>query len=361
MTEPSRPQTSDHHWGVAIIATAAAIWLLTYAKDLLIPLAVALLISWVIDALADGVQSLKLGPVQLPGWASLAVALSFMVIGMTGAGLLIAENASELIDRAPGYEEKLDQLLLDGAAFLGLKQTLNLSGLFAMADLSAVLTQTARALSELIGNAFLIFIYVGFILAEERMFDRKIAMFFVSKEREGQVREMLDQVTIRIRSYLWMKTLTSLMTGLASYIILMVFAVDFALFWSFLIFMLNFIPAIGSIVGAIVPALMALVQFGDPLVALLVLAALGVVAQFFIGNFIEPRMMGRSLNLSPFIIILSLSAWGFVWGIAGMFLSVPLTVVAMIICSHFEATRPIAVVLSSDGEIVRPKGDVPAA
>ncbi len=357
MVDPlSRPRES--HWGITIIAIAAAVWLLTYAKDLLIPLAVALLIAWVIDALADGVQSIKFGGFQIPGWAALASALSFMVIGMTGVGLLIADNATQLIERAPGYEEKLDQLLLEGAAVLGGRQRLDMDGLFAMADLSAVLTQLARALSDLIGNAFLIFIYVGFILAEERMFDRKLAMFFVSADREVQVRKMLDQITIRIRSYLWMKTLTSAMTGLASYVILTLFGIDFALFWSFLIFMLNFIPAIGSIIGAIVPALMALVQFGDPLIALLVLASLGVIAQFFIGNFIEPRMMGRSLNLSPFIIILSLSAWGFVWGIAGMFLSVPLTVVAMIICSHFEATRPVAVVLSSDGEIAKTEGGV---
>ena len=284
-----------------------------------------------------------------------------MVIGMTAIGLLIADNATRLIERAPGYEEKLNQLLLDGAALFGMRQALDMSGLFALADLSAVITQVARALSDLIGNAFLIFIYVGFILAEERMFDRKLAMFFVSADREVQVRKILDQITVRVRSYLWMKTLTSLMTGLASYAILKLFGVDFALFWSFLIFMLNFIPAIGSIIGAIVPALMALVQFGDPLIALLVLAALGVVAQFFIGNFIEPRMMGRSLNLSPFVIILSLSAWGFVWGVAGMFLSVPLTVVAMIICRHFDATRPIAVVLSSDGEIAKSDGSVLAA
>ncbi len=343
----------ETHWGIGIIAVAAGVWLLTYAKELLIPLAVALLISWVIDALADGVRSLKLGRFQLPDWAALIIALTAMVVGLTGIGLLIAENATQLIERAPGYEEKLDQLLLEGAAMLGLQQTLNMDGLFELADLSAVLTQVARALSDLIGNAFLIFIYVGFILAEERMFDRKLAMFFVSADREVQVRAMLDQITVRIRSYLWMKTLTSVMTGLASYVILMLFGVDFALFWSFLIFMLNFIPAIGSIIGAIVPAVMALVQFGDPLIALAVLATLGVIAQFFIGNFVEPRMMGRSLNLSPFIIILSLSAWGFVWGVAGMFLSVPLTVVAMIICSHFEATRPIAVVLSSDGEIAK--------
>lgn len=348
--------TDSHktHWGIVIIAVAAAVWLLTYAKDLLIPLAVALLIAWVIDALADVIREIKVGTLQLPGWAALVLALVSMVVALTGAGLLVADNAAQLIDKAPVYEQKLDQLLLDGAILLGLEQTFDMGALFAMADLSAVLTQFARALSDLIGNAFLIFIYVGFIMAEERMFDRKIAMFFVNADRETNIRKMLDQITIRIRSYLWMKTLTSLMTGLVSYVILSLFAVDFALFWSFLIFLLNFIPAIGSIIGAIVPAVMALVQFGDPFIALAVLGLLGLFAQFLIGNFVEPRMMGRSLNLSPFIIILSLSVWGFIWGIAGMFLSVPLTVVAMIICSHFEGTRPIAVVLSSDGEIVKP-------
>ncbi len=121
-----------------------------------------------------------------------------------------------------------------------------------------------------------------------------------------------------------------------------------------MIFILNYIPTVGSTLGAVLPSLQTLVQFGDPTKFLLVLAILGIFPQFMIGNIIEPRFMGRSLNLSPFVIILSLAVWGFIWGVAGLFLAVPLTVIIMIICSHFAPTRWLAILLSRDGQIAEP-------
>jgi predicted PurR-regulated permease PerM len=338
--------------GVAIIATAAAIWILTYAKDLLVPLAVALLIGWLIDAVADGIEEWSIFGRSPPGWMALTAALIGVIAIMTGAGAFVANSAEQIIEAAPGYEEKLDLLLLQGAELLGIEGAFDFQQFFDSIDLSGLITGLAGALTGLIGNAFLIFIYVGFILAEERVFDAKMSGFFKSDAAEQEARQVLGVISSSIQSYLRVKTLTSAATGGVSYVILSAFAVDFAVFWAFLIFLLNFIPTIGSIIGAVIPAVLAMVQFGDPLTALLILVLLGVFAQFLIGNFWEPRLMGRSLNLSPLVIILSLSVWGMIWGVAGMFLSVPLTVIAMIACSHFEPTRPFAVLLSADGRAI---------
>lgn len=126
--------------------------------------------------------------------------------------------------------------------------------------------------------------------------------------------------------------------------------VDFAGFWALLIFALNFIPYIGAWLGVVFPAALALIQFDTPTPFLLTTGGLALI-QFTTGSIIEPRVMGTGLNLSPVIMLLSLALWGSMWGIAGMLLAVPLMVIVMIVCSHFEATRPIAVLLSADGDV----------
>jgi AI-2 transport protein TqsA len=136
-----------------------------------------------------------------------------------------------------------------------------------------------------------------------------------------------------------------------SYVILVLVGVDFAALWSLLIFFLNFIPNIGSALGVLFPALLTLIQFDTLTPFLIVAAGLGT-AQFIIGNIIEPAYMGKSLNLSSFMILLSLSFWGAVWGLPGMFLSVPLMVVMAIACAHFVGLRWIAVMLSADGRLL---------
>ena len=121
-------------------------------------------------------------------------------------------------------------------------------------------------------------------------------------------------------------------------------------FWAFLIFLLNFIPTIGSLIATIFPAAYSLLQFGEFSPALLVLVIVGTI-QLVVGNIVEPRVMGSSMNISPLVTILALTFWGMIWGITGMILSIPIMVVLVIIFSQFESTRPIAILLSEKGEI----------
>jgi AI-2 transport protein TqsA len=151
-----------------------------------------------------------------------------------------------------------------------------------------------------------------------------------------------------IQTYLWIKTVTSTVTGVVSYFILKWVGVDFAGFWAFTIFLLNFVPTVGSIIATLFPAILALIQFETIYQFLFVLISVGTV-QIVVGNFLEPKLMGRSLNVSPFVVILSLTLWGSIWGIAGMFLSVPITVMMLIVFAHFEQTRYLAILLSGDG------------
>jgi predicted PurR-regulated permease PerM len=150
------------------------------------------------------------------------------------------------------------------------------------------------------------------------------------------------------------KTLMSLITAVLAYIILLVFDINYAPVWAMLVFFLNFIPVVGSIIAVILPMAMAVLQFWEisPWV-IFVVTGLLIGVQQFVGSFLEPRFLGSSLNLSPLIILVSLSFWGFLWGPVGMLISVPVTVMMAIIFASVPATRWVAVLLSQNGDSVQ--------
>ena len=162
---------------------------------------------------------------------------------------------------------------------------------------------------------------------------------------------LIKKIDASVSRYLAIKTLVSLLTGLLSFIALLFIGVDAPFFWAFLIFVLNFIPSIGSLIATFFPAFFALLQFGEFTPAILVLSIVGVI-QIVLGNFLEPRIMGTSMNISPLVVFLTLILWGMMWGIAGMLLSVPITVILIIIMAEFKDTRPIALLLSRRGQII---------
>jgi predicted PurR-regulated permease PerM len=187
-------------------------------------------------------------------------------------------------------------------------------------------------------------------LIEQRGIDRKISAFIDNPAHERTVRAALEDIALQVRTYVWLKTLTSVVTGLLSWCVLALVGVDFAVFWSIMLTVLNFIPYVGSVVGVVLPSVLALLQFGTIEAFLAVLGGLTVV-QLIVGNGIEPRALGNSLNLSPLVILLSLAVWGSIWGVTGMVLCVPLMVILMIILAHIPRTRRIAILLSQEGRI----------
>ena len=171
-----------------------------------------------------------------------------------------------------------------------------------------------------------------------------------SPDKFSKLNATLSKIEWSIARYLGIKTIVSLLTGILSFIILKIVGVHYAVFWAFLITLLNFIPTVGSLIATIFPATYCLLQFGDVYPFLLVLILVGAI-QIIIGNILEPRLMGNSLNISSLATLIALSIWGSIWGITGMFLSVPISVILIIILSQFPKTKPIAIMLSDKGEI----------
>ncbi|NKB48281.1 MAG: AI-2E family transporter [Alphaproteobacteria bacterium] len=334
----------------SIIVVALTFVLLIQGRDLLIPIAVAVMIWYLLNALARAFHLIPLGSYHLPNWIAMTLAIITVLVGLGLIAELISDNIAQVSAAAPGYQANIEILIAKASDLAGFSQPPDITSVFGQIDLRSLAARFGSAAAGFAGSFGIVLIYVLFLLFEQKGFDKKLRALFPDSDHRGEMRGLLHRMQEQIQTYVAIKTMTSVLTGLISYGVLKAVGVDFAEFWGFIIFLLNYIPTVGSLLGIIFPALLALVQFPTPVEFFIVLGGIGVV-QFLIGNVLEPRLTGSSLNISPLVVILSLALWGSIWGIVGMFLCVPLTVIAMIIFSYFERTRPIAILLSGDGKI----------
>ena len=159
------------------------------------------------------------------------------------------------------------------------------------------------------------------------------------------------QIQESVSKYIVIKTLVSLLTGFVSFIVLYLIGIESPSFWAFLIFLLNYIPTVGSLIATVFPASFCLMQFDSLMPAILVLVLVGTI-QVVVGNIVEPKMIGNSMNISPLVTIIALTFWGLLWGVTGMILSVPITVIITMIFAQFDKTKPIAILMSEKGSII---------
>ncbi len=333
-----------------LIIIISSIALLVIGKDLLIPFILALLIWFLIVDFRRLFEKIPGIGQKLPRWIWTVIS-SFILFIICGLIVnLLAENIQDLSQNIPEYEKNLlefnetikTQFDIDIEEYIE-----NYTGDF---EFSGLLKNLFSSLSDLFGNAFMIILYVLFIFLEESVFGDKIKAMFTSPDKYNDINSTLQAINKSISSYITLKTIISLITGLGSYIALYFIGIDTPIFWAFLIFLLNYIPTIGSLIGTLFPAVIALLQFGDITYFILVIAIVGAV-QLIVGNIVEPKVMGNSLNLSPLAVIIALSLWGALWGITGMVLSVPITVIMVILFAQFKGTRSIAILLSERGKV----------
>ena len=325
-------------------------WLLIIGRDLLIPLILALIVWYLLDTLAKGLQSFRLGNFGVSYPIALGCAFLVMIAAIILVINMVAANAVELAAQADDYEENIKTKLQGLIAMISPHFDFGLEQLSELLSPQKLVSWTTGVISSLASSLTLIIIYLLFLFLEQSVFEKKFSALFGDDEKLKKAHEIRTEIMTKIRVYLSVKTLVSVMTGLLSWGLLAWIGVDFAVFWGFIIFLLNYIPTIGSLLGVVFPAILSLVQFDSSWQFFVVVAVLGS-AQFSIGNILEPRLMGSSLNLSGLVIMLALAIWGGIWGITGMILSVPITVVIMIICAQFPASRPFAVLLSGKGAV----------
>lgn len=336
----------------ALGIAALTLYLLVVGQSILVPLVLAVFITYLLKALAHALIQIKIRGHSLPENLALTSAIVLFLIAVVVIVQLVAGNVGAIAEAAPVYQEKLESLFLEVRSTVEkmIGTPLTIAELNERIDIQGVILRLVSAIQSIASNTFLIFLYVAFLLLESRTLGLKIKAFATTPDRESAIKTTLTAIGRDIETYVWIKTLMSLLAAGLSYIILVFAGVDFAAFWALLIFILNYIPFIGSVVAVAFPVVLSILQFAS--IALTGGVLIGLMAvQLVVGNVIEPRMTGTSLNLSPVIIILALSVWGAIWGVTGMILSVPIMVMGMIVLAQFPRTKPLAVLMSQSGEI----------
>ena len=356
MSEPSTPKLNSHRVPQVILSVAVVIAGLVLGSSWLIPLAIAFIIWILLEAVIENVTRLGIGGFHLPRWFGLIVALCF--VGLIGfvVSEILAGQLGAIESVWPSYLERMQTIIGNLSVWIGPERTSRIQEWWSQVSFLNQVPTFVGSARLFLSTIVLVIIYVGFLLIERGFIAQKITALVLTNEQFERVNQVLESVSYGLQRYIWIKTLMSLFTALLSYALFRYLDVDFAETWALLIFLLNFIPTFGSILGVIFPALLALVQF-DTLGPFITIAIGLTAIQFIIGNVIDPMMMGRSLNMSSFAIILSLTLWGTLWGIIGMFLSVPLTIMLMIIASNIPSWRWFSVLLSKDGNFQPPLPD----
>jgi predicted PurR-regulated permease PerM len=373
--------------GIWVIATVAIGMVLHQGARILAPFAMAVFVWLVMEGFARAIR--RPFP-NLPGWLAYLFAVIIVVLSIVIFIGVIRGAVEEFVTKSADYERHINDIIeqvytqlnllapADAAAAAGpvaapgeaipavpipnpeaamSAQPPTVAQLLS-SNATSIAQIAGNVASSLVGDMVLVFIYVAFLIVSAGAFSKQLDEIFKRPKDRTRARLIGQEIRHTMEQYLWVQTALSIVSTLLTYVTLLIIGLDNALFWAFVIFVLNFIPTVGSIIATILPTLFAVVQplsawpdwMPNDSLLCAVIVFLGVsVWQFLIGNFVAPRMQADSLNLSPLVVLLSLAVWGALWGPAGMFLSAPLTVMVMIVLGQVPGARWIAVLLSANG------------
>ena len=327
---------------LVILSTVAVAVSLYWLAPVLVPFVLAVFITLGMSLMID----LQMRYFHIPRLAAMIITVIVGLLILTGFGLLIWAAAEQLTANAGTYEEQIKSMLDRLAKAVPLKSlgvdTSAEGSLMSKIPESAVrnvLLDTGTAVMGIVSQGVLVLIFVIFLLSGQ----------MVSKRPVGGV---LGEAEAGIKRYIVTKVLVSVITGVLVGLTLTLLGIDMALMFGLFAFLLNFIPSIGSVISTLLPLPVVLVTPGiSPAIAIMAIAIPGGI-QFAVGNVIEPKIMGRSLDLHPIVILMALIFWGMLWGIVGMLLAIPMTAVVKIFLSKRESTAPLARLLSGRLDVI---------
>ena len=351
---------------VTILGLFIIFFVLKELQHIFISLVIAYFMFFFFEPLNNFFESKKI-PMPIIIFIDLLLTVSLFY----GISAIIIDRLGAFSENLPMYEKKLNHIISSSAVSLGLKNRalthFNISKIIQSVDVGVLASGVFSSTLTIVTSILLILFFFIFINTGHNKIFEAIRMRYVEREikfslkqmkkelkttkdrnsddareeaietltiqRELKLRKTFKDITEQVQRYIVTKFLISLSVGLLVGIILWLFKIEFFIIWAFFAILLNFIPNVGSVFAVIMPSLMALVQYESFGYAALV-AAVIIVAQNIIGNIIEPKIFGDRLGLNPLVILISLLVWGYIWGIVGMFLAVPLTAIAKIIMSN---------------------------
>ncbi|HEX3557066.1 MAG TPA: AI-2E family transporter [Thermoanaerobaculia bacterium] len=332
---------------LGILGFVALGFLLKTLKPILLPFVVAVFLAQLFSPLNKALRRRR-----VPSAIAVLVVLALVSGVLVLLSMVIYSSADTFTAALPTYQGRLKEMVQGISNWVGgysamLKaqiQHWKWDQAVQVSSLPGVLAATVGSFLLFFNDAFLIILFLVFLLAGSEGFPQKLERALPHQaERVGEV---MSNIEGKVRKYLLTKTLINLVNGTTVGCLMWGFGVDFPLLWGFLTFLSHYIPNFGAVISVGVPTIFTFLQF-SPGKALLV-SLLNLTVQFTIGNALEPRVMGSSLNLSPLLVLASLIFWGWLWGPWGMVLSVPITSTLKIVCENVTALQPLAVLMSGD-------------
>ncbi len=326
-------------------------------RTVLLPFSVALLLSFIFQPIVIYLKKKK-----IPTIVTLVVVLLSLTTVLFLAGLVVYSSALSFTEEFGRYGERINTIvsgvestLDDVAESLGMEDAgeLDLGQFLEASAVTSVVSVGVGSFLNFLSNALLVILFMLFILAGSGELGAKIKRAFPEETAE-RINGVTENISQQVRQYLAAKTLVSALTGFLLFLVLWILGVDFPIFWGFLAFLFNFVPNIGSFAAVVLPFGVSLLQFDTLEIPLLALGLMFVV-QTVVGNVVDPRLMAFSLNLSPLLVLVSLIFWGWLWGIVGMILAVPLTATIKIFFSNLEPLRPVAILMGGSVSPARVK------
>ncbi len=342
--ERSRLQT----WFLGILAFAAVMVMLVQARFILVSLVIAIILFSLTSGAINAIARLKIGSWRITTWLASMLAVALIAGVLFGLVGFIVAQVNTVVSQAITFSEQAVEAIGALAARFGPDAEAAVIAFVRSIDYVGWLRAAAGQAGNLVSGATLVILFVGFLFGERLYFNTKLEHLIGDEIRAARVARVIATIMSRINRYLIVKTFISAVTGVAVWAVMAAFSLEFATAMAGLTFVLNFIPSIGSIIATLVVALVAYLQVPQLAFGVMILVIVSLI-QFILGSVIDPMLMGRALRVSAFGIIISLAFWGFVWGVPGAFLAVPILVATMIICAQIPSARPIAIIISREG------------
>jgi len=340
------------HGFIIFLGILFCLWI---GRSLFIPLLVATFLWYLINALASYYK--KIMPCYKSKNKSCALpskAFNF-ISGLLAFGTIAGIIYLFITQIKPMFTEfyinmpLLQQKLLEFNDFLYSTMGLNID-MSLIPNLPQIAGHVGSSIAGLATSTGMVLIYLIFMFIEQSTFSQKLQSLPVTKIKQKKITYILNSIDENMKKYLFMKTFISLATGVSAYLLLKILGLEYVGVWSFIIFILNYIPTIGSIIACGLPIIFALITGNGWHLPIFVAIGL-IIIQIIFGNLLDPKLTGKTLNISTLAILINLVLWGMIWGAAGMFFSVPILVGVYVTTAQFESTRWIAVLLSTDGKI----------
>lgn len=336
------------HTTIFLLLMLAFLWV---GRSIFIPFLIAVFLWYMINVIADYFRMVM--PYQKnPHFVGKIFDWTSRILSIGAIGFVIYLFAThihpmfaQLQNALPVLQDKLLSAMRYLSTSFGISLDANI-----LPNFTQIAATVGASAASIVASVGMILIYMLFLFIEQETFRNKMKNLFANKRQSKKYAYIIESVDKNMKRYLFMKTVISGLTGIFAYIWLRTIGLEFAGVWAFLMFIMNYIPTIGSIIACALPILFALAV--GPSLQLPLLTAVGLIGlEILFGNILDPKLTGKTLNLSTLAILINLVFWGMIWGVIGMFFSVPLLMIIFIITAQFDSTRPIAVLLSANGTI----------